>query len=53
MVELVPVAEAAQRFLVLLLKGMCVYVVECLKRTAGQGGMSPYVSFKKAPNSLE
>ena len=58
MVELVPVAETAQRFLVLLLKGMCVYVVECLKRTAGHGECLATVKLEvqlrhRLPPSLE
>ena len=53
MCKLAPLPGTAQRFLILPLERVTVYMVEFLKRMAGHGGTSPYVSFKKAPNSLE
>ena len=51
--QLVPVAETAQHLLILLFKCMSVDVVEFLEAYGRSLGTSPYVSFKKAPNSLE
>ena len=50
MVKLVPATEAAQRFLVLFLKCMRVYVIECLKRTAGHRGCL-HTSLLKKPRT--
>ena len=53
MSRLVPLPETAQRFLVLLLERVTVYMVEFLKRMAGHGDISIRPFYKKAPNSLE